>query len=108
MLDVLIAGGDVVLPTTTGRWDIGVKGEHIAVCAAPGTLNVSAAHVVEAGGCLVVPGGIDPHVHTLWTHGGGQMGAPRPTIGSHLPIAATAESSGASDSSTGVVNHPYQ
>ena len=41
-----------------------IKGETIAAVAAPGTLADSdAARVIDAAGKIVMPGGIDPHVH---------------------------------------------
>ena len=66
MLDLVIRGGQVVTPQGVGAWDVGVEGERIAVVAAPGSLPRDAARVVDASGKLVIPGGIDPHVHTHW------------------------------------------
>ena len=66
MLDFVIRGGTVVTPEGAGAWDVGVEGERIAAVAAPGTLAGDAARVLDATGKLVIPGGIDPHVHTHW------------------------------------------
>ena len=58
----LIRGGTVVNADGSQRADVLVVGERIA---AVGT-KVDApagAQVIEAGGALVMPGGIDPHVH---------------------------------------------
>ena len=80
MLDLVIRNGRVVTPQGVGAWDIGVEGERIATLAAPGTLTGEAGRVIDAAGKLVIPGGIDPHVHTHWPipalDGGFQTSAP--------------------------------
>jgi dihydropyrimidinase len=63
MLDLIIRGGDVVTPQGVARCDVAVKGETIAAVAAPGTLDASATRAIDAAGKIVIPGGIDPHVH---------------------------------------------
>lgn len=64
MLDLIIRGGEVVTPQGVGNFDVAVKGETIAAVAAPGTLDETAAtRIVDASGKIVMPGGIDPHVH---------------------------------------------
>jgi dihydropyrimidinase len=64
MLDLIIRGGDVVTPQGVVRCDVAIKGETIAALAAPETLADSAAlRVIAATGKIVMPGGIDPHVH---------------------------------------------
>ena len=64
MLDLIIRGGDVVTPQGVVRCDVAIKGESIAALAAPETLADSAAlRVIAATGKIVMPGGIDPHVH---------------------------------------------
>ena len=64
MLDLIIRGGDVVTPQGVAKCDVGVKGETIAAVAAPGTLaDAHAARVIDAAGKIVMPGGVDPHVH---------------------------------------------
>ena len=70
MLDLLIRGGDVVTPHGVENCDIAVAGETIAALAAPGTLPApSARRTIEATERIVMPGGIDPHVHLkhVWT-----------------------------------------
>lgn len=42
-----------------------MEGETIACLAAPGTLDLQNRRVIDAQGKIVVPGGIDPHVHQL-------------------------------------------
>src|SRR5690242_6026498 len=66
MLDLVIRCGQVVTPEGVGTWDVGVEGERIVAVAAPGALPSEAARVVDATGKIVVPGAIDPHVHTHW------------------------------------------
>jgi len=70
MFDLMIRGGDVVTPEGVVRGDVAVAGETIAAIATPGTLSAdSAQHLIDATGHIVMPGGIDPHVHL---HHGGQ------------------------------------
>src|ERR671939_2096887 len=67
MLDIVVSGGLAVLPAGAEPADIGVSGEKIAAIGAPGTLaQLGAARVVDARGQIVIPGGIDPHVHCNW------------------------------------------
>jgi dihydroorotase-like cyclic amidohydrolase len=67
MLDSVISGGQAVLPTGAEPADIGVSGEKIAAIGAPGSLAaLGARRVVDAAGQIVIPGGIDPHVHCHW------------------------------------------
>src|SRR5215468_9361941 len=64
MLDLIIRGGDVVTPQGVIRCDIAIAGETIAALAAPGTFAAqNAVRVIDAAGHVVMPGGIDPHVH---------------------------------------------
>src|SRR5215470_13197443 len=79
MLDLVIRGGQVVSPAGVGTWDVGVEGERIVVVAAAGTLPVESARVIDANGKLVIPGGIDPHVHTGW---------PIPTLDGGVTLSA--------------------
>ena len=64
MLDLAITGGTCVLPTGTQAADIGVKDGRIALVGGRGSLP-EAARTVSAQGRLVIPGGIDPHIHCL-------------------------------------------
>ena len=67
MLDIVIKNGLAVLPSGPERADIGVAGEHIVAIGAPGGLaDLGATRVIDASGQIVIPGGIDPHVHCLW------------------------------------------
>jgi len=64
MFDLIIRGGEVVTPEGVVICDVAVAGETIGALAAPGTLAAeSAERVVAATRHIVMPGGIDPHVH---------------------------------------------
>ena len=66
-LDLVITGGTAVLPSGPAAADIGVAGGRIAAIGAPGSLaGLGAGRVIDAAGQLVIPGGIDPHVHCSW------------------------------------------
>jgi dihydropyrimidinase len=87
MLDLIIRNGDVVLPHGVERCDVGIEGERIAAIAAPGALaETASSRSLDAAGKIVMPGGIDPHVHmrhpflipdgtTLYTAGPDRVGA---------------------------------
>jgi len=62
MLDLLIRGGEVVTPQVVGKWSVGVQGEKIVFI---GTEEHApqAGRTIDAGGKIVVPGGIEPHAH---------------------------------------------
>lgn len=62
MLDLAITGGNCVTPTGTQPADIGVKDGRIELLGRPGTLP-AATRTVSARDRLVIPGGIDPHIH---------------------------------------------
>ena len=67
MLDTIIRGGDVVTPQGVVRCDVAIAGETIAAVTAPGALPAQAGtREIDASGRIVMPGGIDPHVHCLW------------------------------------------
>ncbi|MBV9519726.1 MAG: amidohydrolase family protein, partial [Hyphomicrobiales bacterium] len=58
-MSLLIKGGDIVAADRTFKSDILVEGESIK---AIGT-GLSGTDVIDASGCFVMPGGIDPHTH---------------------------------------------
>ena len=67
MLDTVITGGLAVLPSGAEPADIGVSGETIAAIGAAGTLaSAGPGRVIDATGQIVIPGGVDPHVHCNW------------------------------------------
>jgi dihydropyrimidinase len=64
MFDLIVSGGVAVTPSGSEPADLGVAGEKIVAIGAPGSLAaIGAARVVDATGQIVIPGGIDPHIH---------------------------------------------
>ena len=64
MLDLIVTGGIAVLPSGAEPADIGVSGGKIAAIGAPGSLqSVAASRIVDASNQIVMPGGVDPHIH---------------------------------------------
>ncbi|HEX3537768.1 MAG TPA: amidohydrolase family protein, partial [Stellaceae bacterium] len=64
MFDLIVSGGTAVLPTGAETADIGVAGGKIAALGAPGSLAAAGAgRTIDASGQIVMPGGIDPHIH---------------------------------------------
>jgi dihydropyrimidinase len=59
-LDLAIRGGTVVTASDTIRCDVGIKNGKVALLAAAIT---EAARTIDASGLIVMPGGIDSHVH---------------------------------------------
>ena len=67
MLDLVIRSNRVVTPAGLGAHDVAIQGEKIAAIAAAGTFSAdTASRVIDASGKIVMPGGIDPHVHCKW------------------------------------------
>jgi dihydropyrimidinase len=64
MADLILRSDRVVTPDGEAGLDVAIEGETIAVVAPIGTL--SGARVMDLGGRIVMPGGIDPHVHCAW------------------------------------------
>jgi dihydropyrimidinase len=61
MARLLVRGGQVVSDGRSFRGDVLIEGGTIAAVGAK--VAVAADRVVDAAGCEVFPGGIDPHVH---------------------------------------------
>lgn len=61
MLDLVIRGGLVVAPTGADRLDVGIADGKFAAFSRPGELT--GLQVVVATDMVVLPGGVDPHVH---------------------------------------------
>ena len=61
-MSVLIRGGTVVNHDHSRRADVLIEGEQIAAIGAD-TSPPPGVTVIDAGGCYVMPGGIDPHTH---------------------------------------------
>lgn len=67
MFDTVIRGGKTVTPSGVDSFDVAVAGERIAAVTAPGAIpDSSARRIVDAAGKIVIPGGVDPHVHCAW------------------------------------------
>lgn len=61
-MSLLIRGGTIVNHDHSRRGDVLIEGETIAAVAA--RIDAPAgAEVIDAGGCYLMPGGIDPHTH---------------------------------------------
>ena len=83
MFDLVIRGERVVTPQGVEPREIAVKDGVIAALGAPGTFAAAqAAHVIDAGPAVVMPGGIDPHVHCAWYIPPMRPGDPPGTSGS--------------------------
>lgn len=61
-LDVLIAGASVVTPTGVRRLHVGIRNGAITYV---GPDRPSASETQDAGGMLLMPGGVDTHVHLM-------------------------------------------
>lgn len=66
---MVIKNGAVVTATDTCAADIGVSGHKVSAIAAQLPIE-NAGKVVDAAGCLVIPGGIDVHTHLDMPFGG--------------------------------------
>src|SRR6187549_79964 len=60
-MSILIKNGRIITATDDYVADIYIEGETISAIGK--NLNVQADEVIDASGKLVMPGGIDPHVH---------------------------------------------
>ncbi|NOU57178.1 dihydropyrimidinase [Brevibacillus borstelensis] len=63
-----IRGGTVVTAADTYQADVLIEGERVA--AIGHQLSVDGAEEIDATGCYVIPGGIDPHTHLDMPFGG--------------------------------------
>ena len=67
MIDLVIRSDKVVTPAGLAPHDVAIQGEKIVAVAAAGTYDVkSTKRHIDATGKIVMPGGIDPHVHCKW------------------------------------------
>jgi len=67
--DTVIRNGTVVTATDTCVADIGVSGHKVSAIGAQLPIE-NAGQVIDAAGCLVIPGGIDVHTHLDMPFGG--------------------------------------
>lgn len=68
-MDLVIRGGTVVGPAGAFTGDVAVVNGRVAALGAPGQIGRGAKEI-QAEGMYVVPGGVDPHVHTALKSGG--------------------------------------
>ena len=67
MFDLILRGGQVVMPHGVAIQDVAIRGETIAAIADAGTIpDTMAGRNVTVTDRIVIPGGIDPHVHCKW------------------------------------------
>jgi len=65
VLDLVIRGGSVAMRSGADRVDIGIAGGRIVQLMASDAVHpMEGSRVIDARDRVVVPGGIDPHVHT--------------------------------------------
>lgn len=62
-VDLVITGGTVVNDSWRGPATVVVAGGRVVAVIRPDEAPPDARRAVDAGGCLVVPGGVDPHTH---------------------------------------------
>lgn len=62
-MTTVVRGGTVVAGGVARPADVVVDGERIVDVVEPGTADVTGAAVLDAGGLVVLPGAVDPHVH---------------------------------------------
>ena len=67
MFDTVIRGGTLVTATESFSADIGILGEHIAAIGS----GLEGRETIDAGGLLVLPGGVDSHCHIEQLQAGG-------------------------------------
>ena len=60
-MSILIKNGRIITATDDYMGDIFIEGETVSTIGI--NLNVSADTLIDASGKLIIPGGIDPHVH---------------------------------------------
>jgi len=67
VFDLIIRSDKVVTPAGVAACDLAIQGEKIVAVGAAGSFgNETARRVIDATGKIVMPGGIDPHVHLKW------------------------------------------
>ena len=67
MFDLVIRSDRVVTPSGVAACDLAVQGEKIVAVGAAGSFGADTTkRLIDATGKIVMPGGIDPHVHLKW------------------------------------------
>src|SRR5579864_7134551 len=67
--DTIIRNGTIVTATDTYAGDIGISGGQITAIAKSLPVD-NASKLIDAAGCIVIPGGIDVHTHLDMPFGG--------------------------------------
>ncbi len=65
MVELVVRGDRVVTPEGVGAYDIAIAGERIVGVAPTGAVP-EGTRLIDVTGKIVIPGGIDPHVHCKW------------------------------------------
>ncbi len=65
MVDLVVRSDIVVTPEGVAACDIAVADGRITAISPHGQVP-DGARLIDASGCIVMPGGIDPHVHCAW------------------------------------------
>ena len=66
MYDCTIVGGQIITPNGPIFADLALSGDSIAAIGQ----GLTGERVIDASGCYVIPGGVDPHVHLQLALGG--------------------------------------
>ena len=67
MFDLILRNGTVVTPHGTSRQDVAISGETISAITSLNAIdNTQTERSIDVNGKIVMPGGIDPHVHCKW------------------------------------------
>ena len=67
MFDLILRNGTVVTPHGTSRQDVAISGETISAVTSPDAIDsTQTKRSIDVNGKIVMPGGIDPHVHCKW------------------------------------------
>jgi len=67
MFDLILRNGTVVTPHGTSRQDVAISGETISAVTSPDAIDTTQTkRSIDVNGKIVMPGGIDPHVHCKW------------------------------------------
>ncbi len=67
MFDLVIRSDRVVTPAGVAACDVAIRGEKIVAVGAAGSFAAETTkRLLDASGKIVMPGGIDPHVHLKW------------------------------------------
>ena len=81
--DLVVAGGSVVTPSDVFQADIGIAAGRIAAIG----IGLTGARTLDAGGLVVLPGGVDSHCHIEQLQQGGGADEETWTTGSTSALA---------------------